>query len=170
MKTKEQVTEFVKDVISHAKINQDVWLEQGNNKEFRPSFSIFENGFIVSMYHTAASPKHQSIQTILIKDCPKKEDGTPILGLELYVEISDTMIYEDTDINCWAENIISRLKEYKVNLKPIGLILHNTDTILKSDMDDKHKISMIVHELTDGNEENYNAVWKIIYDKLDFNS
>lgn len=62
----EEQIELAKDAISHAKINQDLWIENGNNREFKPGIQVYENGFKVFMWHTASAPQCQWVRVILV--------------------------------------------------------------------------------------------------------
>lgn len=98
MKTKEQIIDLIRDAISHAQINQQIWIEQGNNKEFRPSIEVFENGFIVSMWHSASSPQHVWRRKVLTT-------GETKLGEYLIGHIFDASIEDDEVNDTYAQNL-----------------------------------------------------------------
>lgn len=66
MRTKEQLMSLAKDAVTHAQINERIWIDNGYNREFQPRITLYENGFIVDMWHTAAHPQAQEQHKVLI--------------------------------------------------------------------------------------------------------
>jgi len=102
-----EMKNLVCDAISHAKINEQIWIEEKNNKDFEPAIKIYQNGFIVSMWHTAAAPQHYWMKTVLKKGYD--ELGEFIAGERYQTLQSATK--EDYDL--MADVVISTLKQPK---------------------------------------------------------
>lgn len=58
--------ELIKMAVKEGKDTQAVWIEKGYNPDFKLRVQIYDNGYIVSMYHSAASPQNQMVSQYIM--------------------------------------------------------------------------------------------------------
>lgn len=59
---------LIKMAVKEGKDTQRVWIEKGNNPDFNLRVQLYENGYIVSMFHSAASPQNYLVSQYMIGD------------------------------------------------------------------------------------------------------
>lgn len=52
---------IIKNAVCAAKRISKEWLQDGNSVDYKPKIQIYENGYVVSMHHSASFPQNYNL-------------------------------------------------------------------------------------------------------------
>lgn len=105
-KMEKNLQTIIKNASRRMKINNNEWHKKGYNMEYIPNIYIFENGYIVGMYHQASCPQLcYREEKVYGKELGKFIINCSFEGHVLKMKTQDIIDWVNLKIKIWSKHI-----------------------------------------------------------------